>query len=190
MALPLSGPITLNDINTELGRTSGSTIQLRSAEQGGYVAINQYSCKKPDGFDPARLSEWYGYDHNALQAKNRFIYARLENTLTTQNWDIYYKVNSGSWSAFATSIGSGATTCLQRGSGITINDNDTFYVSVRNSSTGVPASYNATSGTTASCPTAGTQYNEDLTPFSVTFNACTLYISITVKVNSGALVTI
>lgn len=190
MTLPLSGPLSLNDINLELGRTSGTSIALNDAEDGTYATINVYSCKKPDSANPARVSEWYGYDHNALQAKNRNIFARLQANLSTQNWSIYYNINSGGWTALATSIGATATTCAQRGTAITVNDGDSVEFSVRNSSTGVSASFFGSSGTSSSCPTTGTAYQEGVTAFTVTFDACTLFVGITARVSAGALVVI
>ena len=43
MAMPSSGPISMSQINTELGRSSTATITLDSAENGGYAIINQCS---------------------------------------------------------------------------------------------------------------------------------------------------
>lgn len=63
MVLPTSGPISLQNINTELGRTSTATIGLQQAETGVYGAINQASAQRPDGVAPHSMNEWYGYDH-------------------------------------------------------------------------------------------------------------------------------
>jgi hypothetical protein len=65
MVLPASGPISLQNINTELGRTSTATIGLQQAETGVYGAINQNSAQRPDGVAPHSMNEWYGYDHSA-----------------------------------------------------------------------------------------------------------------------------
>lgn len=65
MALPGSGPLSLGDINVELGRSRTSTISLDAAENGSYGAINQNSTSRPSSSNPARVSEWYGYNHSA-----------------------------------------------------------------------------------------------------------------------------
>ena len=65
MALPSSGPISMSQINTELGRSASSAISLDTAENGGYGAIKQCTFPRPDGGNPASMSEWYGYNHSA-----------------------------------------------------------------------------------------------------------------------------
>lgn len=65
MTLPTSGPLSFNAINTELGRSATAQMSLKTAETGGYVAINQNSPSKPDGNAPYKVSEWYGYNQNA-----------------------------------------------------------------------------------------------------------------------------
>lgn len=65
MALPSTGSISLSQINTELGRSSTSTVSLNTAEDGGYVAINACSAIRPLATNPASMSEWRGYDHAA-----------------------------------------------------------------------------------------------------------------------------
>jgi hypothetical protein len=65
MTLPSSGTLTMNAINSELGRSSNSQISLDTAENGGYGAINQNSRSRPNASNPAAMSEWYGYNHRA-----------------------------------------------------------------------------------------------------------------------------
>ena len=65
MALPSSGEIKMSQINTELGRTSTAAISLDDAENGTYATINTSSSSYPDSANPAKMSEWYGYDHSA-----------------------------------------------------------------------------------------------------------------------------
>lgn len=77
--LQSTGQISMNDINLELGKASGSQISLDSAENGGYGAINQLSASKPSNTNPATISEWYGYNHltpdtSAPTVPSNFIY--------------------------------------------------------------------------------------------------------------------
>jgi hypothetical protein len=57
--------ISMGDINVELGRSRTATISLNAAEDGAYGAINTNSPSRPSSSDPASMSEWYSYDHNA-----------------------------------------------------------------------------------------------------------------------------
>ena len=66
MTLPLSGVLTLGDINEELGRSRTAAIQLDKAENGDYGTINTCSPFYPVAGNPAKISEWYGYNHNAV----------------------------------------------------------------------------------------------------------------------------
>ena len=68
--MPASGTISMSQINTELGRASTTSISLDTAENGGYGAINQASGSKPSASNPAALSEWYSYNHNASSQIN------------------------------------------------------------------------------------------------------------------------
>jgi hypothetical protein len=67
MALPPPGvSLAMSQINTELGRSSTAQISLDTAENGGYGAINVNSRSRPNGANPAAISEWYRYNHTAL----------------------------------------------------------------------------------------------------------------------------
>jgi hypothetical protein len=69
MTLPAAfATIRMSDINVELGRSSTANISLDTAENGGYGAINTNSASRPSGTNPAAMSEWYGYNHNAAGA--------------------------------------------------------------------------------------------------------------------------
>lgn len=64
MALPREGQLSIRDIAAELGRLPIET-SLDAAENGDYGAINRESRSRPDSRNPAAISEWYSYDHNA-----------------------------------------------------------------------------------------------------------------------------
>jgi hypothetical protein len=66
MTLPISGQISFSNINTELGRISTDQISLVDAETGMYVPINQNSPSRPNGNAPYAISEFYGYNNQAL----------------------------------------------------------------------------------------------------------------------------
>tara|TARA_R110000782_G_C14798143_1_gene411586 strand:+ start:1630 stop:2148 length:519 start_codon:yes stop_codon:yes gene_type:complete len=66
MTLPAAyATISLGDINVELGRSRTSDISLDTAENGGYGTINTNSPSYPASGNPASISEWYSYNHNA-----------------------------------------------------------------------------------------------------------------------------
>lgn len=65
MTMPASGTIRMSQINTELGRSSTASISLDTAENGGYATINTASSSRPNGSNPASMSEWYSYNHSA-----------------------------------------------------------------------------------------------------------------------------
>ena len=66
MALPLSGQISMQDIQTELGITEGqygfTNFGLNEARNGTYVAINPCSTYKPPSTGQVSLADWYGYN--------------------------------------------------------------------------------------------------------------------------------
>ena len=66
MALPLSGEISMYDIQVELGIGEGdpgfSDFGLSEARNGTYVAINPCSTYKPPSTGQISLSDWYGYN--------------------------------------------------------------------------------------------------------------------------------
>lgn len=66
MTLPSSGQISFSNINTELGRGATDQISLEDAETGVYAPINQNSPNRPNGTAPYAISEFYGYNNNAL----------------------------------------------------------------------------------------------------------------------------
>lgn len=72
MAVPGSGPISLGKIRQELqtanyagGPYTSAATSLDPAENGTYATINTCSPSYPLSANPAKMSEWYGYDHDA-----------------------------------------------------------------------------------------------------------------------------
>ena len=73
MAVPLTGSISLAQIRQELqtanyagGVYTAASTSLDTAENGGYFTINTCSPYYPLSANPANMSEWYGYDHDAV----------------------------------------------------------------------------------------------------------------------------
>jgi hypothetical protein len=66
MAIPATGQIAMSAINTELGRSATAQISLDAAENGTYATINVNSFNRPNGANPAAMSEWRKYNHSAL----------------------------------------------------------------------------------------------------------------------------
>jgi len=72
MAVPGSGEISLGKIRQELqaanytsGPYTAASTSLDLAENGTYATINTCSPYYPLSANPANMSEWYGYDHDA-----------------------------------------------------------------------------------------------------------------------------
>jgi hypothetical protein len=65
MALPLSGPLKMGDIRTELGMPTATNFSLTNASIGGvagYPTLNPFSPVKPTNIPPEyKISEWRGY---------------------------------------------------------------------------------------------------------------------------------
>ena len=72
--MPASGTIRMSQINSELGRSSTAQISLDTAENGGYATINTASTSRPSSTNPASMSEWYGYNHNASSSSTIYWY--------------------------------------------------------------------------------------------------------------------
>ena len=113
MALPSTGSISMNQINIELGRASGTNISLDAAENGSYGAINQNSTVKPSSSNPASMSEWRGYKHNctavAISPASVTINQGQSTTLTASG-SSSYSWNTGATSASITVSPSSTTT--------------------------------------------------------------------------------
>ena len=79
MAVPGSGEISLGKIRQELqaanytsGPYTAASTSLDLAENGTYATINTCSPYYPLSANPANMSEWYGYDHDALCPFNQY----------------------------------------------------------------------------------------------------------------------
>lgn len=125
MALPSSGQLSIRDINTEIGRLPIQT-SLDALENGTYATINRSSRSYPNSSNPASISEWYNYDHDAgggggggrLTRINLGYSGRSEGSqigeieacseFSSDNVPIFYNSDSGNWfttNIFATSDG-------------------------------------------------------------------------------------
>lgn len=79
MAVPGSGAISLGQIRQELqtanyagGAYTAASTSLDLAENGTYATINTCSPYYPLSANPANMSEWYGYDHDAPCAVSQY----------------------------------------------------------------------------------------------------------------------
>lgn len=100
MALPAAfATLSMGDINVELGRSRTSSISLDTAENGGYVTINQNSSFRPLASNPASIAEWYSYNHTAGPAQS----------VTFSSFSSYTGSQSASYSGTVTITGSSAT---------------------------------------------------------------------------------
>ena len=105
MTMPASGTISMSQINTELGRSSTAQISLNTAEDGGYATINTNSSSRPSSSNPASMSEWYSYNHNA-SAPGYTLYWDHNHSVENSNLRIYLNGTSyvdsilywGNWS--------------------------------------------------------------------------------------------
>lgn len=93
-ALPSTGPISVNDIRTQLGLGTKTDFYLDRAENGdvsnGYPAINDCSPSKPSDVDGCSLSEWYNYDHNAPCVSNAIqaVYCNYAADMCAQSYTV------------------------------------------------------------------------------------------------------
>jgi len=117
MALPLSGPLSLNDIRIEQNQSAKSPYSLidASTSAAGYSLVNPDSPIPPINTPPYSISEWYGYSAFTITWSN------ISNT----KLDIY--VNNTLT----------LTTSAAIGGVLDVNLNDTFYA------TFTPLSYGA-----------------------------------------------
>jgi len=94
MALPSSGQISFSDIGQEILGDPAAEISITTAVEGGYVEINQESASFPNNEQPHSISEWYGYDHDAVSYTNSRYYQNdgtgdyIDCTTSTSPFDI------------------------------------------------------------------------------------------------------
>lgn len=91
MAVPSSGEISLGKIRQELqtanyagGPYTSAETGLDPAENGTYATINTCSPYYPLSANPANMSEWYGYDHDAPCGASSYALA-ADSNLNSQN---------------------------------------------------------------------------------------------------------
>lgn len=116
--MPTSGTIRMSQINIELGRSSATQISLDIAENGGYAIINTASSSRPNGTNPARMSEWYSYNHNAAPPSG------FSNSYVTEN-------NASNTSYLLSASSSGWIKNLTQGSSFSVS----FWVYPKNIAT-------------------------------------------------------
>lgn len=135
------------DINIELGRSSNAEISLNSAEDGTYATINPASCTPygngcPSSADPATISEWYGYYHDAKYGIGCQTMSTIYDCCGSPNTTLYSNCN---FSANAMAVGCYVYTTNGSGSpfanGVFYDFNGTGQVFTTNGSGQVDASY-------------------------------------------------
>ena len=107
MALQSSGSISMSQINSELQRSSTSTISLDAAENGSYATINTCSSSRPSSGNPASMSEWYSYNHTAACCTAYGTYY----SQYCSGYDLYYTYHDGSCGYYSSLYQSNSTTC-------------------------------------------------------------------------------
>ena len=124
MAVPSSGEITLVGIFSEKNESDydamfaeENNISLAGLSRdniddsdGGEININQSSTSKPDDQPPFQMSEFYGYDHDAVSTSFSSVYSAftisgVTNVATTVSTVRTFVVNNGS-GALTINIGS------------------------------------------------------------------------------------
>ena len=94
MALPSSGQISFSDISTELNQASNFQLSSTDAVEGAVETINTASASYPNADAPHAISEWYGYDHDAVSYTNSRYYQNdgtgdyIDCTTSTSPFDI------------------------------------------------------------------------------------------------------
>lgn len=158
-----SGSVSATGINLELGRSSNANLSIDTAENGGYVAINQCSPSRPSASNPASYSEWRNYNHgyaccntpaitsvaSATSSSLDVYWVGLSNCSTSH---IEYSTNQSSWTNVSAGCVSPRTI-----SGLASSTTYYFRIRITCTSTGGFSGYsNVMSATTTSgCATYG-----------------------------------
>ena len=90
MTLPSSGQLAISQINTELGLASNAANSSLDGRENG--TLNSMASPKPSPTNPASISEWYSYNHKAVQVR---IHQQAAVGVNVNK--IYYKIDAGSW---------------------------------------------------------------------------------------------
>ena len=171
-----SGSVAASAVNSELGRNSNASMSIDTAENGGYVAINQCSPSRPSSSNPASYSEWRNYNHSfaccntpaitsvsgATSSSLDVYWVGLSNCTTSH---IEYSTNQSTWSNTSSGCTSPRTV-----SGLASGTTYYFRIRITCTSTGGFSGYsNTMSGTTSSgCAAYGTYLSQFC-------SGCTLY---------------
>lgn len=92
MAVPASGQLSLGKIHRELiydnynaSTAPGSNVSLKNMSTGATETLNTASLR-PDGIAPHKMSEWYGYDHDASTATAPTVTTGICSWNSTNYW--------------------------------------------------------------------------------------------------------
>lgn len=188
MTLQASGQISMSEINTELGRASNATISLDTAENGGYAVINTNSASRPSSTNPASMSEWYGYNHNAGGTFTVTVYASLQSSATNEtSWGIYYSINNGSQVTLVSGLANNLTTCVTRGTITGISSGDSVQIWTLKSDGVTGMQYKATNAA-SSCGTGADYDIQSTSPFEIASVTSNTNASLQVVVSGGSFV--
>jgi hypothetical protein len=117
MALPLSGPLKMGDIRTELGMSSVSNFSLLNAFNSapGYPVLNPFSPVNPNSNPIKSIGAWRGYSSATIYWSNN------SSGFGTSNLKIY--VNG-------TLVLNDTNPIFGSSGTLVINNNDTFYATM------------------------------------------------------------
>lgn len=163
MALPTTGPISLNQMHVEVGGTSGTTVSINDADIRGLIS-------KASGALMS-FSEWYGASAVTSLASGTGTTGYLARG--TYNPGIWgwnspstgsFALTSGSYAA-AFGAGSGAITGFQNRQYGTISGDNNYYFYVNVDATSNPATWTSMSATVGGTTTTFTRASATVTTF-------------------------
>ena len=95
----VTNPISLKDLsNLSGGNAGGSGNSYPSVNQLNPVSANFYQNRRPDGSNPLKMSEFFGYNQTLTRRYFRFAYSSSSSTTAcsfTMSATIYYHNGSG-----------------------------------------------------------------------------------------------